>query len=135
MESGVVSDFWTKIAPVALRDMQTEVKESTNYLANFLMNGDDYYQVLYVKGEVTPFDQLDKAFSNHMRIRHTQDKAKIGDDKHPIKAAGYTIERVNLCKTCHQKSSKDVCGEHYNSKNCYRKWVIHNMKITSHESP
>ena len=128
------ADFWTKIAPASLREVQTEVKESTNYLANFLMNGDDYYQILYVEEEVTPFDQIDKAFSNHMRIKHKQDKAKIGDDTHPIKAAGYTIERINLCKICHQKSSKDVCGDHYNSKNRYRKWVIHNMKITSHES-
>ena len=95
------SDFWTKIAPASLREVQTEVKESTNYLANFLMNGDDFYQVLYVEGEVTPLDQLDKTFSNHMRIKHKQEKAKIGDDKHPIKAAGFTIERVNLCKICH----------------------------------
>lgn len=125
------ADFWVKIAPASLREVQSEVKEETNYLANFLANGDDYYQVLYVKGTVTPMDQLEKAFSNHMRIKHKQDKAKIGDDKHPIKAAGYTIERVNLCKICHQKSSKDVCGDHYSSNNRFRKWVIHNMRITS----
>ena len=125
------ADFWTKIAPASLRGVQSEVKEATNYLANFLINGDDYYQVLYVEGEVTPMDHLEKAFSNHMRIKHKEDKVKIGDDKYPIKAAGYTIQRVHLCKTCHQEASKEVCGEHYNSKNRYRKLVIQNMRIKS----
>ena len=96
-----------------------------------MVNGDDFYQVLYVEGEVTPFDQLYKAFSNHMRIKHKEQKAIIGDDKHPIKAAGYTINRVHLCKTCHQAASKDACGDHHSSKNRYKKLVIQNMQITS----
>jgi hypothetical protein len=122
-------DFWAKIAPPSLREVQREVKEATNYLANFLVNGDDYYQILYVKGQITPMDHLEKAFSNHMRFKHKIEKAKIGQDKHPIKAAGFTIECVNLCKTCNQKASKDACGEHYSAKNRYKKQVIHSMVI------
>jgi hypothetical protein len=125
------SDFWTKIAPASLREVQNEVKESTNYLANFLINGDDYYQILHAEGAVTPMDHLEKAFSNHMRIKHKEEKVKIGDDKHPIKAAGYTIQRVHLCKMCHRESSKEACGDHYNSKNRYKKLVVHNMRIKS----
>ena len=124
-------DFWTKIAPAPLREVQREVKESTNYLANFLKNGDDYYQILYVKGQITPMEKLESAFSNHMRFKQKLEKAKIGEDKHPIKAAGYTIEKVNLCKVCHVKATKANCGEHYDGKNRYKKLVIHNMQINS----
>jgi hypothetical protein len=127
------ADFWTQIAPQSLREVQMDVKEETNYLANFLANGDDYYQIQKVVGEITPLDALEKAYSNHMKIKHKELKTKIGDDKFPIKAAGYTLERENLCKSCHKKASKESCGDHYSDKNRYRKWVVHDMKIVTRD--
>jgi hypothetical protein len=121
-------DFWKCIAPQSLREIQDETKESTNYLAHFLANGDNFYQILYREGAVTTFEQLNKAFSNHMRFHHKIEK-KIGGDKHPIKAAGYTLVVENLCKTCHHKASLVSCGNHYNQKNRYKKMVIQNMDI------
>ena len=123
------ADFWTRIVPAALREIQAEVKESTNHLANFLANGDDYYQILYEKESFTPLVELEKAYSNHMRFVHKEEKAKIGDDKHPIKAAGYTIQRLHFCKECRQKASKKTCKEHYHSSNRYQKYVVQNMRI------
>ena len=123
------ADFWNIIVPAALKKAQAEVKESTNHLANFLANGDDYYQILHEEGHLTPLVDLEKAYSNHMRIVHKEEKAKIGDDKHPIKAAGYTIQRLHVCKTCHQKASKETCGEHYKSDNRYRKFFVQDMRI------
>lgn len=124
------ADFWNKIAPASLREVQSEVKEATNYLANFLANGDSFYQIIFKQGAVTQLTELEKAFANHMRINHKDERCpKIGDDKHPIKAAGYTTERRHLCKTCHNEASKEKCGEHYNSTNRYQRQVILNMQI------
>jgi hypothetical protein len=64
-----------------------------------------------------------------MKIKHDIKGAKIGDDMFPIKSAGYTIQRVNLCKTCHKEAKKKICGDHYSISNRYRKTVICNMKI------
>ena len=125
------ADFWTKIAPFSLREVQNEVKEETNYLANFLRNGDDYYQVLFKKGAVTTLADLERAYSNHMRIKHKIERAVIGADKHPIKAAGYTMERANLCKECRKPHLKSNCGSHYHTKNRERRWLVHDMHIRS----
>ena len=122
-------DFWLTVAPPALRELQNDVKTETNPLTNFLTNGDDYYQILSAEGSVTPLSDLEKAFCNHMRIHHKQDKAKLGLDYHPIKTAGYKVECVHLCKECHQKCSKAVCGSHYNAANRYKKMVVSGMII------
>jgi hypothetical protein len=123
------ADFWTRIAPQALRDIQSETKAETNYLASFLRNGDSYYQIIHQTGAITPLSDLEKAYSNHMRITHKQDKVKMGTDYHPIKAEGYVIEKMHLCKDCHQKSSKATCGDHYHPNNRYKKVVITGMVI------
>lgn len=122
-------DFWNNVAPTVLREAQSDVKTETNHLSNFLANGDDFYQILFVKGQVTPLIELDKAFSNHCRFRHKDEKIKLGSDYFPIKAAGFTVERANLCKTCHGLFSKASCADHYEPKNAYRKVVIRDMVI------
>ena len=48
-------EFWKHVAPEDLKDAQSQVKEQTNYLANFLKNGDDYYQILHVKDSFTAY--------------------------------------------------------------------------------
>jgi hypothetical protein len=122
-------DFWSTVAPSALREVQNEVKTETNPLTNFLVNGDDYYQVLFMQGSVTTLRELENAFCNHMRIHHKQDKAKLGTDYHPIKAAGFTVEKIHLCKNCNEPCTKQNCGDHYNAANRYKKVVVQNMLI------
>jgi hypothetical protein len=122
-------DFWTRIAPLGMRNIQDDVKQETNYLSNFLSNGDSYYQILRVSGEATTLENLDKAFSNHMKFTHKQDKVKIGSDYYPIKAAGFTIKRVHLCKHCHHPAGKETCGDHYDASNRYRRFIIFDMQI------
>jgi hypothetical protein len=100
---------------------------------NFLRNGDDYYQVIFKQDAITTFEDLDKAYSNHMRIHQKEDKARIGGDHYPIKAAGYTVVCQNLCKICKQKASVDTCNKgpnpHYDPKNRFKKLVIENMRL------
>ena len=122
-------DFWLTVAPSALRELQNDVKTETNPLTNFLANGDDYYQILFAEGSVTPLSDLEKAYCNHMRIHHKQDKARLGSDYHPIKTAGYTIDKINLCKQCNMLCSVTNCGDHYNAANRCRRVVIRNILI------
>ena len=117
------------VAPSALRELQNDVKTETNPLTNFLANGDDYYQILVADGSVTPLSDLEKAYCNHMRIHHKQDKARLGSDYHPIKTAGYTVDKVNLCKVCGMIYTRANCGDHYNAANRYKKLVVRNMLI------
>ena len=123
-------DFW-ECVPNELKNLQTKVKERTSYLANFIANGDNYYQVIFKKGHTTTMEDLDKAYSNHMRFTHKIEKAKLGDDHYPIKNAGFTVKTRNLCKTCHQHCLKVTCGDHYNSKNRYKREYIENMQLVS----
>ena len=124
-------DFWKYIAPSALVEQQGLVKEQTNHLANFLSNGDGYYQILYKEGEMTTLEDLNKAFSNHMRYTHKRERATIGHDYFPIKAAGYTMDKLYLCKTCHKAHHADTCKGHYIATNRYKRVVICNMVIKS----
>ena len=122
-------DFWREIAPLGLVDIQTQTKEALNPLMNFLKNGDLYYQILFVEGAITPMQELEKAYSTHMKYAHRVDKAQIGSDWYPIKAAGFTIGKAHLCKHCHLVAKASTCGDHYNAKNRYRKVVVHGMEI------
>jgi hypothetical protein len=128
-------EFWSHVAPQGLKDAQAQVKEETNFLANFLKNGDDYYQILHKEGHLTTLENLNKAFSNHMKYKHKIEKATIGTDHYPIKAAGFTIRRVHLCKTCHVPASKETCGAHYNPDNRYRRFVVVDMQLKTHNDP
>jgi hypothetical protein len=123
-------DFWTDIAPESMKEAQNDTKTETNSLTNFIVNGDDYYQVIYKKDAVTTLDELEKAYSNHMRIHHKNDRAKIGSDYFPIKDAGFKVERLNICKECQKIASKEGCVGHYDAiNNRRRKMVINNMQI------
>jgi hypothetical protein len=137
-------DFWSKIVPACLQETQAETKEQTNYLQNFIRNGDNHAQILFVDGANTAFADLETAFKLHMRDNHPGVACHgIGDDRFPLKEAGFVIERSNLCKTCHLESSVRNCNEnirydqvpHYNTKNRYRKLVVKNMKITTKADP
>lgn len=116
-------DFW-KCMPDELQRVQADVKEASNPLAEFLANGSDYYQVLHKKGEITTLTALDTAYGAWMKFSQQKPGEKIGNDRHPIKAAGFVLEQQNLCKVCDQKLSKTNCGGHYNPQNRRKKWVI-----------
>ena len=121
-------EFWSHVAPREMIEQQESVKEETNQLANFIQNGSPYYQITHEKG-ATKWEDLEKAYCNHMRIDLKIEKQRIGGDLFPIKNAGFTIMRDNLCKECHKVHHKDTCKEHYNRKNRYRRQTIHDMKI------
>ena len=123
------ADFWNKIASPDLLDVQSETKEKTNHLTDFIANGDDYYQIIFSEGSVTPLCDLEKAFCNHMRFHHKQDRARLGSDFHPLKQAGYKVETSNLCKNCNMPCTRATCGAHYNARNRYKKVVVKNMLI------
>ena len=46
-------DFWKELAPAELSETKKEVAHETNYIANFLANGDDYYQIIHDPESVT----------------------------------------------------------------------------------
>ena len=109
---------------------------------NFLKNGDSYYQILSVPDSISaPLCQLDKAFSNHMRIHNKKDKCKIGGDHYAIKACGYEVVRLNMCKICQLEANVANCGAkdpkdpnykpdgHYDVKNRFRRWEVKGMEI------
>ena len=123
-------EFWSHVAPREMIEQQESVKEETNHLANFIQNGSPYYQISHESGAITKWEDLEKAYCNHMRIDHKIEKQRIGEDHFPIKNAGFTIARDNLCKTCHGRHLKELCGEHYDSRNRYCRVTVHGMKIT-----
>jgi hypothetical protein len=122
-------EFWKHVAPVELCATRDDVKAQTNYLANFIANGSPFYQIQYVPGSMTTLEDLEKAFSNHMRIDMKIERQTIGGDRHAIKAAGFAIKTTNLCKICNGAFKQDVCGDHYDRRNAYTKTVILDMHI------
>jgi hypothetical protein len=132
VESSLGADFWTKVAPEGVRLAQESVRQETNYLACFLGNGNSHYQVLKDETATTRFSELERAFVNYMRFTHPNVPCpRLDRDKHPIKAAGFGIDKQNLCKTCHATANKQNCGDHYNSANRYKALMITNMRIVT----
>lgn len=126
--------YWD-IAPQMLKETKEQVSKESNHLAAFLTDGDEFYQIVHDEDSITSVEELGQAFSNHMRIRHKQQNVVLGNDRFPIKNAGFVIKRVQLCKTCGGKHIKQTCGSHYNSKNrLYRERII-GMKIIKKERP
>jgi len=78
--------------------------------------------------------ELRKAFTNHSRF-HRQDGAAWSGDHHPIKMAGYTVSKINVCKVCDKPAKKDTCGDHYDSRNRKRVNMIEGMRLRKRERP
>ena len=128
-------DYW-KFAPSELKEAQSDVRTETSRLSAFLSDGDEYYQVLRVEGEVTPLADLKRAFGNHMRFVHKVDKATIGKEQYyHLEIKGFIVDRLNLCKTCHLQHTLANCKEHYDADNRYRKEAVVNMRIKCIKSP
>jgi hypothetical protein len=123
-------EFWT-FAPTILHTMRQEIKSDSNFLARFLQDGDDYYQIIHQEGAVTSIEDLGRAYSNHMKFTHKKDRETLSSDHFPIKNAGFIIKTISICKVCGLQLSSATCGAHYNIKNRTQKIRIIGMKILS----
>jgi phage/plasmid-associated DNA primase len=115
--------------PEQMKEARADISIESNPLASFIASGDDRYQVVFREGSVTSLTKLSMVFSSHMKNVHRVQNASIGQDRHPILAAGYTEQIQNVCKICEQKQSRETCGSHYNTANRSRKIVFLNMDI------
>jgi phage/plasmid-associated DNA primase len=122
-------DFW-KFAPMALVEQRDRASEETNYLANFVANGDNFYDCVFEEGAVTPLALIKKAFTNHMQFNHADVKFVWSSDYHALRSRGFVIKRSYLCKVCPEIASLALCGDHYNAgKNRKQVTVVHNLRI------
>jgi hypothetical protein len=124
------ADFW-KFAPRRLRQNRAEASEETNYLANFIANGDDFYTCVYEEGAKTKLSDLKAAFMNHMKFRNPDIRCRWTSDYHPLRARGFMVSQVNICKVCDRSPAvRSACGEHWNDgKNRKKLKVIDNMRL------
>jgi hypothetical protein len=120
--------FW-EIAPQILKSSKTQLRQATNHLADFLENGDDYYQVLYVEGELTPLSDLENAYSNHMKFVKKVKDARLGTDFEPIKSAGYKKVNLKICKLCKKSYQKDCKCKEKTRKNRLNRIYFQNMRL------
>ena len=127
-------DFWSKIAPAALVEIQKEVKQVTNSLLSFLQqNGDNYYSI--TQGDhVTSLNELDNCYSNHMKYTHRKPNMTIGEDHYAIKECGYLIEKLKVCRSCMQRAKAPTkqekgCCLNYAHDNRTDRLFITNMRI------
>jgi hypothetical protein len=126
--------FWDGIAPQALVDVKDDLIVSTNPLADFLANGDEHWTIIYTnnKTDVTSLPDFRNAFEKHMRYVKKQQNYKMGDDYQPIKAAGFKIAKIHMCKVCNCVCSKQACGAHYlGGRNRTKKTLICHMKLVA----
>jgi phage/plasmid-associated DNA primase len=126
--------FWSQVAPQALKDVKEELTVATNPLANFIANGDEYWNVIYTANEsdVVALAEFQSSFEKHMRFAKKQRDFKMGDDFQPLKAAGFRIATVHVCKVCGRKASAINCGDHYlGGRNRRKKKSITNMKLVA----
>ena len=128
-------EFWDKIAPTLLKESKEVVVEESSPLANFLKNGNDFYQVVLEPGSNCTREQLSKAYANHCKfvLKLPDKECKLGADNHPIVAMGCSVKKMMKCKypLCGAvPGSKDVCGDHFQGgKNRSSVVCIENMRI------
>ena len=126
-----VGIFGKNLLPPNSQRQKREVAQETNYIANFLANGDDYYQIVYDRGSVTTLKDFERAFKNHMRIHHTEVKAALNKNNFfPFKAAGFVNEVKNLCKACKFPHKKACCeGDVAGDRGRFKRVVLIHMRI------
>ena len=94
----------------------------------YVKNGDDFWDVVYDPKATTTLHELRNAYQNHIRF-HRQDRAKWTNDHHPIKMAGFSVSKVNVCKDCDKVAKKETCGDHYDPRNRKRVHVVEGMRL------
>jgi hypothetical protein len=121
--------FW-RFAPQAMVDARQEAQESTNHLANFIANGDDFYDCVFEKGALTSLSTLRTAFANHLRFNRKS--FKWTSDFHVLRVRGFLVKKVNVCKVCAATPATGrACGEHYHQgKNRKQVLYVHNLRMS-----
>ena len=116
--------FWS-FAPDSLKLSKENLREGTDHLANFLANGDDFYDIITDPEAVTSLVDLDKAYSNHMQFTQKMLNQKIGVERDAIANAGFTEKLTKICKLCSHPAkmehanmctNKDLHGKKGNRK-------------------
>lgn len=128
VDSVGTGDYW-KSLPERLREWSIETSTQTDPMADFIINGSDYYQVTHKPGHKTSFADLKRAFLNYMQYDRKVKNPKMPTDMHCIKKAGFTIKRLNICKVCGEHAKKTVCGDHYKPQNRSRLTCFLDMEI------
>ena len=99
-----------------MQEAKKIVSQHTSPVAGFLLNGNDYHQVVYEVGASTTVEKLEAAYANHCRyvLKFPQAECKLGEDRHHFTAAGFLVKKNNVCKSCDANpASKKTCGAHY----------------------
>ena len=131
--SANIGKDWWKICSQEERDNRESISIEQNYLADFLSNGNDYYEVVYKKGSSTPFDTFQSAYRRHMKFDlGIQSRVCITtSDYSPFQERGYKIEQIHTCKSCNRKArgGKDKCCKEYDTKNRIQKKTLWNLEL------
>jgi hypothetical protein len=126
-------DFWS-FAPQRMCEQKDTSAEETNHFTNFVANGDDYYQCIFDEGSVTPLIALKKAFANHLKFNHPEANVAWNSDYHALRARGYVVERLNVCKLCGKHATKATCGEHFDVRNRKRSTLVRNLQLKTRDA-
>jgi phage/plasmid-associated DNA primase len=124
----VGDDELRKHLPKSVLASEDEIRANTSPLYNFVVNGDDFWDVVHDPKAETTLLELRSAYQNHARF-HRQDGAAWTGDHHPIKMAGFTVTKTNMCKQCGKVAKQENCGDHYDSRNRKRVHVVEGMRL------
>jgi hypothetical protein len=124
----VGDDDLHKHLPKSVLASEDDIRAEVSPLYNFVKNGDDFWDVVYDPKATTTLLELRNAYQNHIRF-HRQDRAKWTNDHHPIKMAGFSVSKVNVCKDCDKVAKKETCGDHYDPRNRKRVHVVEGMRL------
>jgi hypothetical protein len=91
--------FWS-FAPDSLLVSKTNLREGTDHLANFIANGDDFYDIIHDPEAITTLVNLETAYSNHMQYSQKMLNQKIGTERDAIANANFTEKVTKICKLC-----------------------------------
>ena len=124
-----IADNCIRLCQSHKKRKRADCHADTDALTDFIRSGNRFYQISRQDGAFTTLFDFNKLFLHHMRAVVKQDMVKNVTNYTLIKAEGYFIEKINVCKHCYQKSSKATCGEHYHPSNRSKKVVITGMVI------
>lgn len=121
----VGDDQLKKHLPKLITAGEEEIRTETSPLYDFIMNGSDYWEFVHEDGATTALLDLRNAFQNHLKFNLRRADLTWKKDDNSIKAAGYKISKIHVCKVCgSSKPSKKGCDEHWENGN-NRKKVTH----------
>ena len=95
----------------SLIEMQRQVTQESEPLANFIENGSDFYTITKQDNGNTSLADLKSAFTNWMRFNHKEKRLSWVDShaKRLLGNAQYTVKSIHLCKSCNKKAAPNCC--------------------------